>query len=415
MEKLEEAPTPISVTPDKIDEIISKEIDINQDNKIIKLDIKIENNYIYLKILNKEPLIKGYSSKYTLEEIQSFHKIFSIINTFKEFIDIISTLASNNKISIQKNEENLYINLEAEYLYKKIDVKIKLFPQLFNAELNIINVYEQLNELKNILNSYENENKALQEEKNKILNEIKILREYCDKTFVNKSENDTNKIKGSIKKMKENVDKDIKDIKNDNNNYKIKFEKDIQTLKGDINNSKKENNDNIKALQGKLDENNKNFNNKLNEINNNMKNQNQNIKNEIQKEYTEKYKKIMEQNTSFNNEITNLKKLTTSLNNELNNIKKINTSLNNEISELKKQNTSMNNEINNLKLQNKGFKENNDKLNEECNKFKSEIQNLNKKVNEFEIYKNYLNNIKKKEEEEKAKIAKLLLIRLVLF
>ena len=56
-------------------------------------------------------------------------------------------------------------------------------------------------------------------------------------------------------------------------------------------------------MQGKLDENSKNFSIKLNEINNNMKNQNQNIKNEIQKEYTEKYKKIMEQNTSFNNDV----------------------------------------------------------------------------------------------------------------
>ena len=183
---MEEAPTP-ELLSEKI-EAISQTLEIQQDKEIIKLNIKIEGETMLLKILQYEPLILSYSTKYNLNEIRSINQTFSLINSCSEFLDYLKALVANNKITIKKSEEHenyLSINFETEYLLKKISITIKLFPEKVNLESNMTYVFEQISTLKNSIKLYENEFKTNKEEKNKLTEENKSLIEI-NKNLENK-------------------------------------------------------------------------------------------------------------------------------------------------------------------------------------------------------------------------------------
>ena len=198
---MEEAPTPLNITQQGKKISISKKIEINENNGKQKLNIIIEKDYIIFKILYQDPILNEYSCKYSLNEIKSLHKMFSSISSFNEFFDYINNLSINNRISIQKQEGFIIINLEAEYLFKKYNIQMKLFKEKLDIELNFINVFKQLTGLKNLIKTIYNENKILKEELAQKKNEIKKLFE------------DNN----NLKTEKEKVDKLLKE-KNDNEN-----------------------------------------------------------------------------------------------------------------------------------------------------------------------------------------------------
>ena len=198
---MEEAPTPLNITQQGKKISISKKIEINENNGKQKLNIIIEKDYIIFKILYQDPILNEYSCKYSLNEIKSLHKMFSSISSFNEFFDYINNLSINNRISIQKKEGFIIINLEAEYLFKKYNIQMKLFKEKLDIELNFINVFKQLTGLKNLIKTIYNENKILKEELAQKKNEIKKLFE------------DNN----NLKTEKEKVDKLLKE-KNDNEN-----------------------------------------------------------------------------------------------------------------------------------------------------------------------------------------------------
>ena len=167
---MEEAPSPILTH--KIEETITKTIKINEKDIIRKLNIITKDDIIIFKILYQESLLIEYSCKYTLNELKLLHKIFSLLTSFKEFIDYIVNLSNQNKISIQKEEEYLLLNLDVEYLLNKYNIQIKLIKEKINVELNFINIFKQMTGLKNIIKNIYNENKNLKEEIDKKNNDI---------------------------------------------------------------------------------------------------------------------------------------------------------------------------------------------------------------------------------------------------
>jgi hypothetical protein len=116
---MEEAPTPSLPFPEEEkNKLISENFKINQENNIIDLNIKIEKEEMIFTIIEKDPIMRKYSRKMTLKEIQSLHQMFSLIKTCSEFLDYLQALSSHKEIVIKKSEDNnLSINFEAEYLF----------------------------------------------------------------------------------------------------------------------------------------------------------------------------------------------------------------------------------------------------------------------------------------------------------
>ena len=181
---MEDAPLPKLVeTPKKtIEEII----EIEKENKIYKLHIEIEESIMKFKIKEDDPFLGNYSRIFTLKEIKELHQAFSMINSFKEFLDYFKALASNKKIDINQSEEMLSINLAVEYLLKQNNIEI-IFTQedinykLISKELKneICLLKEKLNELdikyKEITEKQKEEILNLNKENNNIKEKIQIL------------------------------------------------------------------------------------------------------------------------------------------------------------------------------------------------------------------------------------------------
>ena len=175
---MEEAPTPDTIYPKE--ELISETLEIKQDKNVFKLNIKIEEETMNFQIIEKEPLLQGYSSKYNIKEIKSINETFSLLKSCNEFLEYLKVLVNNNKIIIKKNKtENknyLSINFESEYLFRKYSIEIKLFPEKINLESNILHLFLELSKIKNIINQYKNENETIKDEKNKLIDEINNIK-----------------------------------------------------------------------------------------------------------------------------------------------------------------------------------------------------------------------------------------------
>jgi len=160
-------------------EPISEYFEIKQDNNKYKLNIKIINEDIILKIIDEKSLMREYEIKLTLNELKQIHKIFLVLSSCKEFIDFIKVLIENKKISIKKSNENqMTIELTVEYLYKQHLIKIDLLQKAINFELIAHDLYKKISILnKNFKNleinykSIKEENKGLKEENKSIKKE----------------------------------------------------------------------------------------------------------------------------------------------------------------------------------------------------------------------------------------------------
>ena len=153
----------------------SKTFEINQDEKIYKLNIEIENQNI---LINLSVLSKEYEKILSFEQLKLFHKAFSMLKDCNEFLEYIKVLIENNKLSIKKEIGNqISIEIIVEYLYKQNTIKIDLKPKFLNIEFNAKDMFKQLSVVNQKLNKIENNYSELKEENTKLNKKILILEE----------------------------------------------------------------------------------------------------------------------------------------------------------------------------------------------------------------------------------------------
>jgi len=113
-----EAPTPKDIT---------ESLKIEQDNKKYILLIKIQGDKMTLIVSEPDEIgSPNFIKKMTLQEIKETHKQFLGLNSCNEFSDYIKALLERKKLSIIKKEDQLYINLSFEYLFKQVSFNIIL-------------------------------------------------------------------------------------------------------------------------------------------------------------------------------------------------------------------------------------------------------------------------------------------------
>ena len=178
------------------------------DNKIIeiiklyqkginyKLEMIIDGEYMTFNLYEENNSIntKYFSQKISLSEIKNKHQIFCVFNSCKDFLDYIKTLFDNKKLSIKKNNDNISIVMNVEYLFKQEIIEISLKEKNISANDLNNNLIKEINNLKSItLNLEEKINKQNSEiiklkEENNILKEeirnIKIITGYNDYDYV---------------------------------------------------------------------------------------------------------------------------------------------------------------------------------------------------------------------------------------
>ena len=244
------APSPC-ITPleEKTIKDISESLKIIQNEKCYILNIDIQSNSITFNIKEDKSLINTYYiKKMSLEDINKLHKSFYGLNSCNEFLDFIKISIENKTLLIKEEEENILINIEVLYLFKKSNVEIILTQEKINSE-KVVNeilkellvIKEQLNNIEKKTENIENDNK---EEINKLKEEILNL----------KNKNEENK----------KICDDIQDLKKEINNMKDLYEKN-KKLEDEINTLKKE----IKKNENKI----------------NFEQENKNIKLDIDKLY----------------------------------------------------------------------------------------------------------------------------------
>ena len=153
----------------------SKTFEINQDEKIYKLNIEIENQNI---LINLSILSEEYEIILSFEQLKLLHKAFSMLKDCNEFLEYIKVLIENNKLSIKKEiGHQISIEIIVEYLYKQNTIKIDLKPKFLNIEFNAKDMFKQLSVVNQKLNKIENNYSELKEENTKLNKKILILEE----------------------------------------------------------------------------------------------------------------------------------------------------------------------------------------------------------------------------------------------
>jgi hypothetical protein len=204
-----------------------------------------------------------YIRKMSLDDIKEMHKAFYGLNSCSEFLDYLKQLIENKKLFIKENEENISIDLEILYLFKRSTVEISLVQEKINSEevvksiikelllikeqikdLNkqtnetiesnnkeeIIKLKEEISNLKSI----KEENKKMVDDIEKLTKEINYMKELSEKN--KKLEEELNSLKEQTKKNNTSngedksdkiteLEEDNKLIKEDNKNMKLEVDK----------------------------------------------------------------------------------------------------------------------------------------------------------------------------------------------
>ena len=170
---MEDAPLPIISTPK---ETISESFEIKQEEKNYKLNVIIINQDITLDLLEEKELMEEYEIKLTLNDLKQIHKIFSMFNSSKEFIDFMKAIIDNKKISIKSvNENKISIEFIVEYLYRQNTIEIDLNKKKVNFELIAQDLYKKISTLNFNYKNLVEENKILKEENKSIKERLSNL------------------------------------------------------------------------------------------------------------------------------------------------------------------------------------------------------------------------------------------------
>ena len=139
------AETSETTTTEKPVEDISESINIIQENKNFILNVKIRDNSMTLDIKENNSLINTcYIRKMSLDDIKEMHKAFYGLNSCSEFLDYLKQLIENKKLFIKENEENISIDLEILYLFKRSTVEISLVQEKINSEEVVKSIIKEL-------------------------------------------------------------------------------------------------------------------------------------------------------------------------------------------------------------------------------------------------------------------------------
>ena len=179
---------------------------INQENQKYLLTAKVEDETMLFNVIEQEKIGSlSYKKKMTLEEIKKKEpkQIFSVLSSCMEFIDYLKALSDLKKIFIIKKDNKISINFDAEYLLKKYNIEIDLFPEKINLESLASDLCKEI--------------RLMKEEKKKSLEEIKTLK------------NELEIIKNKLKNIEEKNNKEFKilndEIKNLKNSIELRNEK----------------------------------------------------------------------------------------------------------------------------------------------------------------------------------------------
>ena len=251
-------------TTEKPIEDISESIKIMQENKNFILNAKIKGNSMALNIKENNSLINiCYIRKMSLDDIKGMHKAFYGLNSCSEFLDYLKQLIENKKLFIKEKEENISIDLEILYLFKKSTVEISLVQEKINSEEVVKSIIKELllikEQIKNLnkqtnetiesnnkeeiiklkeeisnLKSIKEENKKMVDDIDKLNKEINYMKELSEKN--KKLEEELNSLKEQIKKNNTSngedkgdkiteLEEDNKFLKEDNKNMKLEVDK----------------------------------------------------------------------------------------------------------------------------------------------------------------------------------------------
>ena len=242
---MEDAPLPEYITPK---EITTESLEIKQDKNVYKLNIEIINQDITLTVLDEKEIMKEYETKLTLDKLKQINKIFLVLTSCQEFVDYIKALIENNKLSIKNLSENqICLEIMAEYFLKQNTIKIELIKKQVNFELIAQDLYKKILVLNENFKALEinyqniiNENKKIKEENESVKEENNRIKEENDSIRQEiKTIKEENK---SIKEENKSIIEENKRIKEENNNIKqdIKTIKEERKIEGDrINNLEK--------------------------------------------------------------------------------------------------------------------------------------------------------------------------------
>ena len=176
--------------PSPSQEDITEFLEIEQESKKYLLVIKIKNELMILDLSEEEePGNNFYSKKLTLKELKEKeeNKIFSLLNSCKEFADYLKTLSERKKIAINKMDNKLSINFVAEYLLKSYPIEIDLFPKKNNFDLIDEGILKEFGLMKEKIKYLENKNKELEEEIKEIKNIIgPMYYRFKDSIYINR-------------------------------------------------------------------------------------------------------------------------------------------------------------------------------------------------------------------------------------
>ena len=221
---MDDAPLPnIDLTPKNP---ISETIEINQENKTYKLLIEIQER-MKIKIIEDDPFLGSYSRIFTLIEIKELHQVFSMLNSFKEFLDYFKALSNNKKINIEQNDEYVSINITVEYLLKQNTIEINLTQEDINYKKISKELKNEINLIKEKMNDMDNKYKDIIE-KQKICNDNLVNENNKIKNRIILLEDENNYFKEELNKCF-NMIKEIKTQKDEQNKEKIILEQKINS------------------------------------------------------------------------------------------------------------------------------------------------------------------------------------------
>ena len=210
------------VTPKEVLSLI-----INQENQQYLLTVKTEGETMIFNIVEQEKIGSlTYMKKITLEEIKKKEpkQIFSVLSSCMEFIDYLKALSDLKKIFIIKKDNKVSIKFDAEYLLKKYNVEIDLFPEKIDLESLVIDLCKEIKLINEEKRKAFEEIKTLKSELDIVKNKLKIIEEQNNKEFL--------KLNDEIKNLKKN--NKSKDEKKIAFNSSIMNENEFQMIKSTI-------------------------------------------------------------------------------------------------------------------------------------------------------------------------------------
>ena len=169
------------ITPKEVLSLI-----INQENQKYLLSVKTEAETMIFNIIEQEKIGSlSYVKKISLEEIKKKEpkQIFSVLSSCMEFIDYLKALSDLKKISLIKKDNKISISFDAEYLLKKYNVEIDLFPEKINLESLVNDLCNEISLMKEEKKKSAEEIKSLKNELEKVKNKIKDIEEKNNKEF----------------------------------------------------------------------------------------------------------------------------------------------------------------------------------------------------------------------------------------